>query len=171
MSKQFWHRAASYQESVLIVDLVDDRFFLRRFEDGTGHTISAEYAKAKKYWSKDKSDVLRFSDEKFKNFWSEGFEKLSKLVESSANIQLLVNCVYFLPTAPDGINGAQQTQMMNKYLENRYDLFRSRFGDDALIEYPDTLLATDAGHKWGLAPYHYSEDAYRHFVEQVRQRI
>lgn len=170
MSKKFWLRLEGYSNGALVIDLVDDRFRLRRFRDGSAHTVSAEYGKTRKFWSKDPSTTYDFDHAEVDALWRVGLDKLSSVYETTQNLTLLVNCVYFLPTADAGDNGPDGTAKMNDYLSSRYELLRERFGSPALIEYPEGMLATDAGHKWGLAPFHYSEDVYRHLVGQICKR-
>jgi hypothetical protein len=35
------------------------------------------------------------------------------------------------------------------------------------IDYGDRLFLATPGHKWGLAPFHYTQDVYARFLEQL----
>lgn len=170
MSKEFWTILPTGSARVLLVDLVDDRFRLRRFQNGAAHTISGEYVKAKRYWTLNPSETLDYRHPAYDELWRMGLERLYHELAKTPDFQVLINCVHFIPTAETGINGPAETAEMNEYLESRYSLFAECFGEEALIKYHPGLLATDPDHKWGVAPYHYVPAVYRYLVDAVLSR-
>lgn len=63
-------------------------------------------------------------------------------------------------------SGHEHTDAMNDVLVRYYDLLAEDLGCQS-IEVPEGLRVSDAGHKWGWAPYHYVPGYYDHVVQQL----
>ena len=171
MKKGFWPRLEQSQAQVLLLDFVDDRFNIRMFNDGRTNTISAEYYRS---WSRkseeNETEIDRFHPE-FTALWDKGMTRLKRTLEQRKDVRVFVNCVYFIATGDEKLDKFNRIDETNEYLASVYEKCRNHLSSEALITYPPGVLSLDTEHKWGLAPFHYSYETYRHFIMETRRRL
>lgn len=170
MAKSFWNSLVFNEDGVLVVDLVDDRFRLNVFQRGEAHTVSAEYRKACTAKPKSYKLTITKDTKAYQDLWDQGLKRLHGAISASNRVKILVNCVYFVPTGDSGIDKQHDIQGMNIYLQAAYAKLGKVFGTNSLINYPDGALELDIHHKWGHAPFHYTEKTYLHFIHELLDR-
>ena len=60
----------------------------------------------------------------------------------------------------------EQIRASNDLLRARYEHLDG-LGIERTIDYPESLLVADPGHKWGLSPFHYSAGFYQHTMAEL----
>ncbi|UWQ16598.1 DUF6270 domain-containing protein [Jannaschia sp. M317] len=172
MTKAFWKNLAGYTTGAFIVDLVDDRFRLLQFADGSAHTGSTEYQKARRAHEVPSVKTLLRGAPGYNKLWGRGLRLLHEALEKEGPKPiLLVNCVFFARTDNERVNADNELETMNRFLDYAYKSFANKFGDECLIRYPKGLLQSDSDHKWGKAPFHYTESAYEYFISELTARF
>lgn len=58
------------------------------------------------------------------------------------------------------------SRRMNKLLKSWYDTIAATSGC-RVVEVPRRVRVADAGHKWGLSPFHYIDTYYEHLMDEI----
>ncbi|MDO6799344.1 DUF6270 domain-containing protein [Shimia thalassica] len=171
MDKSFLALAANYASGAVVIDLVDDRFRLNLFEDGASHTLSVEYGKVAKNARFKPERAVSNTSMAYRDLWAQGLAKVAAVLKANKGIKVYVNCLYFVFPQVPGPYDQEKIDQMNGYLAKAYDALERTFGEEAMIRYPADRITVDPDHKWGSAPFHYSEETYRYFVDELRRRM
>jgi len=153
-------------DTLLVVDFIDERFHLYSLQ-GALATGSVELRRT---GIEDKlpgvTKVLSGSDEHFA-LWSDGFRAFVNEARA-LGMTPIVNRARWASASSDGTpfrEPADYIAASNRYLERLYAAADAL--DVPSIDYADTAFIATSGHKWGLAPFHYTEDVYRRFLDQL----
>jgi hypothetical protein len=155
-------------DTLLVVDFIDERFHLYSLR-GALATGSVELQRT---GIEDRlpglTKILSGTDEHFA-LWRDGFRAFVAKARS-LGMTPVVNRARWAADSQDGTpfrEPANYIAAANKYLERLYA------AADALgvpfIDYGDTCFRATPTHRWGLAPFHYCEDVYRRFLDQLGQ--
>jgi hypothetical protein len=153
-------------ETLLVVDFIDERFHLYGL-GGTFATGSVELQKTKIGEKLPGVTKVRSGSDEHFALWSDGFGRFVEAAKT-AGMMPIVNRVQWAPTSTDGTpfrEPAEYIAASNAYLERLYGVVDT-LGVPS-IDYGDTRFVATSGHKWGLAPFHYTEDVYVRFLEQL----
>jgi len=153
-------------DTLLVTDFIDERFNLYAL----GGTLATGSVELQRTHIEDKHpDVTKVrtgTDEHFA-LWQQGFRRFVEVAQS-LGMQPIVNRVRWAATSVDGTTfreSAEYIAASNAYLERLYAAV------DALevpsIDYGETAFLGTSAHKWGLAPFHYTDDVYVKFLEQL----
>jgi hypothetical protein len=153
-------------ETLLVVDFIDERFHLYRL-NGSLATGSVELQRTR---IKDSfpgvTKIPSGTDEHFA-LWQTGFRRFVAHARS-LGMEPIVNRVRWARRSADGTafrETAESIAAADAYLERLYQ------AADALgvpsIDYGDTGFVATSSHKWGLAPFHYTEEVYARFLDQL----
>jgi len=158
----------SPRDTLLVVDFIDERFHLYAL-GGTLATGSVELQRTRIDEVPDIAKVKTGSDEHFA-LWQEGFGRFVAAARS-LGMTPIVNPVRWAVRSSDGTplrEPAEYIAASNVYLERLYA------ASDALgvpsIDYGDTDFVAAPEHKWGLAPFHYTEAVYVRLLDQLGRR-
>lgn len=171
MDKSFWHFLSSAVFDVLLVDLIDERFHIDVFADGSVHTVSADYIRALKGLDLSAKRINRHADKKF-NLWKLGFDKLISFLQDSKQLEKLkVNKVYWSALCDEGkllVNYDKQfIDDANRFLNRMYSYIENRLGADVFIQHNENCFVADSKHKWGIEPFHYTSPLYLNVVTEL----
>ena len=169
MTKRFWHSLENAQNDVIVIDLIDDRFSLKLFDDNSSHTVSSEYKKASDFQDQN-GRVIKSSSNEFKRLWEAGLKRLKTHCDALELNKIFVNCVYYQPTGNQSIDSSTKIVENNDYLRAAYLKLENTFGRDAMIEYPLEIIKVDIDHKWGLAPFHFTDQTYNFLLTELVNR-
>lgn len=169
MSKNFWNKLDTDKFDVMVIDLIDDRFQLKIFEDRTAHTRSAEYKHIESKIQLPPSRLLPPWHGERRALWHKGLKRFAKVMkQQAATDKVAINCVYW--ASDSGTTEAKIIRFYNDYLEASYAEMGKYFPESCFIRYPTKMLSADPGHKWGAAPFHYARPVYDYFLDQVALR-
>lgn len=150
---------------VLLVDLIDERFNLvcRRNDSGklSWYTLSVELSRLH---DGEGRLVPPGSGERWEA-WKRGVSQLFEVVPAD---RIILNRALWAERAATGesLEGAWPVADNNALLNRMYDHIEST-GKVRSISYPEGVVA-DPGHRWGLAPFHYDKQAYRHMLDRLK---
>lgn len=153
----------------LLIDFLVDRFHLAEI-DGKRITRSAEFVR-----SGIKPDRLinTFSDQ-YMQLWREGIDNLFSVVDQKVGLSAIkINKIYWsnIANTPQDtilLNDKWEIEKNNKKLDTMYDYIEKILPPSNIIAVNKELLVADSNHKWGLSPFHFTDDYYRRMVELLR---
>ncbi|MEP2651770.1 MAG: DUF6270 domain-containing protein [Paraglaciecola sp.] len=169
MTKRFWLSLEKSQNDIIVIDLIDDRFHLKLFDDDSSHTVSSEYKAASSSQGQN-GRIIKSASNEFKNLWEVGLKRLKGHCDELKLNNIFINCVFYQATGNPSIDSSAKIAEKNEYLRAAYLKLKNTFGSEAMIEYPDGILKADTKHKWGVAPFHFKEETYKFFLTELLKR-
>jgi hypothetical protein len=147
---------------ILLLDFIDERFELV-LSDDTLFSYSGELQKAGLEIG-DRA-TLRPDSESFLSLWLSGMERLMAAVDPA---KVVLNRAYWAERFPDGSDASSMgwIRRNNAILQRLYDAV-DRNWSLKCVDYPPGLLVADPQHRWGVAPYHYTQACYDHAIESI----
>ena len=148
-----------HQEGALIFDLIEERVPIGVTTCGTLVT----YSQAASGFSNARSLIKRliqpYSDEHVALFGQAITEFAARLSDRTVIIHKALYA-----------EGDWEFQTANRVLSDFYEMAIRSFSASIVIEVEPGLRASTPNHKWGVAPYHYTDGYYQNFVEQLALR-
>lgn len=154
---------------VLLIDFLVDRLHLAEIE-GKLVTRSVEFLRS---GIKPDRVVNTFSDQYLK-LWKEGVDNLFNTVNNTVGLETIrINKVYWtnIATNPQDstvLNEKWNIEKNNAKLNVMYEHVEKILPSSSIIEIDKKLLVADSDHKWGLSPFHFTDDYYRRMVNIFR---
>lgn len=168
-------RRFSKDIDLIVIDLTDERLGVHALPDRSFVTRSSELVKSKRLESINPLPKLtRLGTERHRNLWNMAAGKFVSTLEKTnlAEKVLVMDTQWASITDNSTVisaNSRYSMTEMNGFL-NDYSSYLSSLGL-RVVSMPNELAIAGSDHKWGLAPYHYSEPAYRWMVEQWNHAI
>lgn len=157
---------------LLLLDFIDERFPLYRTDDGGVVTISAELSRCGFPDQLPGRTVAAFGDEHFE-LWETGWRSLVALLDQCGRLaSLRVNAVWWASRTEDGEpfgagTSAHRIAQANGHLARLYDRAAADLAPSQLLRFPESLFEGGLTHRWGPAPFHYTDAAYAAMLEQL----
>jgi hypothetical protein len=169
--KSFWDFIQIYND-ILVVDFTDDRFPLIEFQDGSALTLSAELGKVRKSIPNfiHAKSIDPFSLEYFEK-WKLGWEKFVDLMKRKGNLDnVIINKAFWATKDNHGIELPNQNMIYkaNEHHLKVYETCARDLPESQFICYPNHLFVASSEHKWGNAPFHFIDELYLTFLDQLR---
>ncbi|MDE5832791.1 MAG: hypothetical protein K2H64_07395 [Desulfovibrio sp.] len=156
---------------ILLIDFIDERLGVVRYPDGRTVTYSAELIESG-FKAGDK--LVKWGTEEAFQLWLESWKKFIKFCAQRDILRkLVINAPYWATKTSDGSSMGNYTPKIlarnNEYLAKIYREAARDIPPDRFIVYPDSALISDAAHKWGSAPFHYTPDFYEYAARELLQ--
>lgn len=151
----------------VLVDFVEERFKLVRAGDSL-FSLTGELEKGG--FAVGDREVVEPGWDEYYAMWLAGFERfLSTLGKEH---EVLLNKAFWANDVVDHPDAHRScwVERNNAQLTRLYALVDACWKLNA-IEYPESLVVADPAHKWGVAPYHYSEALYRYVCARLREIV
>ncbi|WP_028279913.1 DUF6270 domain-containing protein [Arthrobacter sp. H5] len=166
----------AHQIDLLLIDLVDERGGVYVKDDGSviSNSLVVQTSGALNLASENYRLVRFGSDEHF-SLWSNAFDMLVDLLGKTGLIGhlILLDNLWARETIQGETfplsEGGVDPNLMNDRFQRYYSYAREHVGE-AVVKVPDILCVADAKHKWGSAPFHYSDQFYFYVSHQIRRR-
>nr|WP_255656617.1 DUF6270 domain-containing protein [Lysobacter lactosilyticus] len=157
---------AATPHDVLLVDCIDERFPLVRADDSF-YSYSGEMQKGG--LSIEGRETIAPDSDAFVEAWLAGFEKFLGAIDTS---RVVLNRALWAEHFPDGtpVSSMGWIRRSNATLCRLYDVVAERWTLPS-IDYPDALIVGDPAHRWGVAPYHYTQPFYEHTIASLRALV
>lgn len=139
---------------IILIDFIDERFDIFRSIDGSLSTISSEL-KASNFYFGDGDTIISGSEYWFK-LWCEAWDRFIDFFSTSKDI-ITINNVNW---AADNKTALNVIDNKNKLLLKIYDYIKKDINPEQFIFDQNFNFTSNPEHKWGPAPYHYSDDVY-----------
>lgn len=160
---------------VLLWDLTDERHGIYEFADGSVVTRSIDVISAPEALSRLEQAAerhLSFGDEEHFRRWSEHAEQFAASLQKMGLFDRTV--VLQVPWALVTVTGEPTPWSMgvraadaNAAYARYYDHLRSL--GFAVLELQPLAVLADPQHRWGLAPFHYTDEVYAEILRRLRE--
>lgn len=167
----------STKPDVIVVDLIDERFAVLKV-NGSFITDSAAFAKteARKRLPAGSSKYTIFGSNTL-DLWEEAARSFAKKITSGGQ-PIILHKSYWAYNYLDDADGQMKSlgrdgdaALINKNLEIYHRILENLIPGAIVIEPPEGLRVADAKHKWTVAPFHFLQEYYKYFMEQLQEKI
>lgn len=164
-------RRCSDASDAIIVDLVVERFGVRKYQEGF-LTQSNELAKSSLGKSLTPAHpAIRLSTERHFKLWSYGARQLVGVLREESALERTI--VFDTPWASQTRAGTELAGFRNRTPRRMNELYEPYYAylrelGLRVRRLPDELVLSDDQHQWGPAPYHYVPEAYEWLAQEVR---
>lgn len=165
-SKQLAELLEKGDYDTLLVDFIDERFDLFRFDDGAVCTLSDELLSAGFLSGGPAGQVVKSGSDEFLTLWMAGWDRFwSRLGELGFRDRLRLNCVFWSSETIDGEGflpaySEEQIDAANALLSRLYEYAKKDLADHQVLEYSESLFKGGVEHRWGKSPFHYFDEYY-----------
>lgn len=157
---------------VLLWDLTDERHGVHRFADGTFVTRSIDNIQVPAVLELlDATEHLPFGSKTHLNLWSAAAISFTEFLDE---IDLLGRTVVLqVPWALQTTEGKPTPWSMGMRARDANRLYEPYYKTlhqlgHQVIAVPPEMAVADPDHRWGLAPFHYTDRVYREVLDQLR---
>ena len=172
LKKTFVEEIGLIDFDVLLLDLIDERFDLFVFQDGSICTLSSELVSTGFLQHHDGEVVKSGSDKHFKLWeqgWSSFVNHLSILgVLDRVRVQKTFWCSKDEVGAYYDNNGID---IANNYLEKLYLTIQEDLSPNQFVVPSKINLLGSVNHKWGKSPFHYISNYYEEVLELLTESL
>ena len=104
------------------------------------------------------------------SYWVSGWRSLLSILDARRKRDSLrVNRIYWsncdqVGKVEEEAGKLAEIMSANSFLDQLYSLAAADLNDHQFITYSEDTIRTDPEHRWGPAPYHYTENVYRNFL-------
>jgi hypothetical protein len=161
---------------IILIDLIDERFDLYEMSPGSIVTISSEFLMTGALTSSDRSSerCIRSGSERHRELWKAGISRLfTILAEHGVADRVTVNKVFWADRLEDGTplpeQDAQQRIAANDLLAWMYKELEQYVAAPRWMTFAESAMLGSPNHRWGIAPFHYSDVYYTDAVVQLRK--
>lgn len=155
---------------LLVIDLTDERLGVHKLSDGSFITRSTELISSGRLQQLEQHPgFIRFGTERHEMFWKRScgimLRKLSAMNLLSRTV--IIDTPWALTALEEPIFSslAQQETEQARIWMARYVEYCASQGA-RVVSMPEEYAVATNQHRWGLAPYHYIDDAYKWIVDQ-----
>lgn len=170
--KEFTDEFVGRQYNYLILDFIDDRYDLFKFDDGGKVLLTAELKQTdflKRNHNKGRV-VSGWSEEWFQE-WQRGcLEFIKKAQKYDLLPKILLNKVYWTPQLTHGEVFYDEAKVIqaNEFLERQYRFIEQFLDKNNTLNYTPDVLYANKEHMWGLSPFHYIDEFYLLMLAQLK---
>lgn len=161
---------------VIVVDLIDERFDLVENHHGALATRSNEFASVLPSIP-DSWRRIASGSEEFVELWSLGLRRFANLMDGIGALgQVVLHESYWATTTiGGGAIGAPFSQpyiaKSNRLLGELYSRFKEAIPCAPVVRVPEETAVASETHRWGIAPFHFSDAYYSHFREELGRQL
>lgn len=156
-----------------MMDTLSDRLGVFQLKDGTYVTNSTELKKSG-LMNKVPKRLISFGTDEHFDLWKTAVSKLEETLEKKSLTNKML--VFETPWAELMENGEPATRFRgisssegNTMYSRYYSHLKTRGINVETI--PNELIVSSSDHKWGSAPYHYTEPAYSWMRDVVQRKL
>ncbi|WP_220094184.1 MULTISPECIES: DUF6270 domain-containing protein [unclassified Pseudoxanthomonas] len=153
---------AGNPHDILLLDFIDERFKLV-LAGNTCFSLSGELEHAG--FQSEGRVLLTPDSEEFLTLWLAGVSRLLGSVDRS---KLVINRAFWAEKFEDGSDASSIRWIKdnNEILSRLYDALEKHWSL-RYIDYPESVVRADPNHRWGKAPYHFTQTYYDHTVAEL----
>lgn len=158
---------------MLLHDPIDERFNLLRLRNGALLTRSPEFTRARDPLQGRATTTVVSGSPEFLALWERGWRALLDLLDRRGlRGALRVNVVYWAArtTSGGGLGSPfpeTRIREANAFLATLYARMAADLSPTQFLRFDEALMVAADQHKWGLSPFHYTDDLYRECARQL----
>lgn len=152
--------------AVVVWDLTDERNGILALEDGRVVSAVAEKTSGL-VRTAEVQEIIRFGDDRFLPLWTEALSHFKNSLGNRIE-KVVINATPWASSFPDGQpirESFPTTSQFNSTLKIMTNYARE-LGFQS-FEVPEEIVFGSENHKWGPAPFHYSDDTYVVMAEKI----
>jgi len=177
LSKEFLQSAAMHRNlDFILIDLIDERFDLYKMAKDSAVTISSEFLLTSFVSSRDRTSDkwIPSGSDQHRALWKAGVEKLfAVLAQEGLADRVIINKVFWTDQMQDGSplpnDKAGNHGAANDLLAWMYSELEKHVPPPRWLSFTDSALKCNPQHRWGPAPFHYSDAYYASAADQLRK--
>lgn len=152
---------------VLLLDFIDERFNLVR-DGSTVFSLSGELQNSG--FKPQESRLVPPGSDTFLELWLTG---LGRLLANVDEAKIIVNRAYWAESFPDGnpVSSMSWIRNNNALLARMYTALTAAHPALQYVDYPADSIVANPAHRWGVAPYHYTNTFYSHTVAELLRQL
>ena len=160
---------------ILIIDIVDTRFKLFKFDSGGLLALPEELAKHfnSGRYSNNGNFVYNESDEYF-DLWVKGWKKFIYQCKGANKLdRIIINKVYYA-SSNKSKKSCHDSSVHNLFLDRLYDVIQDDIPSSNIVSFNQDIFISNAVHKWGEAPFHYIDAYYKQaflYINEISKRL
>lgn len=164
-------RAVAAESDLLLWDLTDERHGVHVLPDGTVVTRSIDAVAVPEVRDVLETGIhVRFGEDEHFEGWKEEATRFHGVLESTGLLERTV--VLRVPWASRTLDGGEAPSSWGITPEEgnaRYGRYYDHLSELGfrMITLPADEVRADPEHRWGLAPFHYSQDVYETIIDRV----
>lgn len=155
--------------TTIVVDFVDERFKLLKYQ---GHlaTYSADLSRTNCHNIIPGIELVSIDDQDRRSQWEKGFRSFISIAKERNMKVIINNCLYAHFDSEGNRTGKTEAIIkFNEYLVRMYN-FAAAMNASLLFEDGYEFVAA-AQHRWGVQPFHYTNDVYLDFNRRLDKYI
>ncbi|MCW0503723.1 DUF6270 domain-containing protein [Aeromonas piscicola] len=174
-NKTTLHQLSAHNPSIICIDLIEERFDVFKIQDSY-ITYSDELSK----YHPNARDLaagarIPFHSEERRQLLSEKLSLLcAKLNSFFKNSTIVIHKALYSNYYLDGGNilkfspeQCHKNGVINDVLSFGYDYLSSHIDNVRVIDTPPQIQIANSKHIWGLSPFHYIDEYYKHFMSEL----
>ena len=180
LDKRMWQELKNTKSDYLIVDFIDERFGLGKYEQ-TLFTISNEMKESQYFSTYEKIEKIQMDNQYYvdgiclENILQDFWERILELYPSDKIILHKARMTDFYYDASGAIRKFDRSNVrnnahINALLDYMYDYSEKALGNSITVSAQANCYAS-CNHKWGLAPMHYIDDYYHQVLQIINSKI
>lgn len=172
LSKDIFNCLTTSEYDYLLLDLIDERFKVFYDENRTCCTISSEFVRSKFDFKTISGRTAHLGSNLRWNLWQKGFQRLLNMLRQTNSLHKLILNKVFWSTHKDNdvpFENIEQINQANLFLQQMYEVIEKEIPKNQILEFDKSLFLGSTTHRWGEAPYHYTNDYYRVALEKIKQ--
>lgn len=159
---------------LVIWDLTDERMGVQPLGDGSFGTITPDSLRSGILEAfEEHGGPIRFGTRRHLMLWEEALRRFAAVLDA---LGLRARTYVLAPQwAAHDVDGKPVEVEGNRSASEwgrAYAPYMRRIeaAGIAVVELPEELVVTHGAHKWGAAPYHYIDESYRYWAEEIDRR-
>lgn len=174
ISKKAISEIANTSADIILLDLIDERFNLFCTDRGVC-TYSNEFLNTGAPNDVLDRRLIQSGSDEFFLMWRNGWRELIAMLNKlSLMPKLRLNKVFWAEKTESGLDflphyPINRIVAANEFLARLYREIEIDLDSDQIYEFsPDRLVGADE-HRWGLSPFHYSDEYYKSALEMIKE--
>ena len=164
-----WEKALSallrdVPHDLLVLDFIDERIPLVRTDAGiVAYSLEAQRAGL----TVTAPRRLDYTTDGYADMWKAAADRLLERISTQ---RLILNRAFWASVDEHGddLTARFPVEVHNRQLTWMYDYIASTT-NCRVIDYPEHLLVAKSDHHWGLSPFHYIDNFYEHFLQELKR--
>lgn len=164
LKKTFEKYLKSARIDILLIDFIDERFSIFKFDDGGVCTLSSELNSSGFDPERELGRLIPSGCDEFYDLWEKGWVRFLNVIDSiSCRDKIRINRVLWAKSTSTGrdfpTHSKQYILAANQFLQRLYTRIENDLQPWQFIEVSPGHCIAAENHRWGLSPFHYV-DAY-----------
>lgn len=169
MSKSFFDDLKTLEFDVLLLDLIDERLDVYEIDPGSVLTLSNEFLASGLITTAERSSIkwIKTDTEQHRALWLKGMERFFATLDDFGLMnRVVVNKVFWADQFENGDPlptkySATAIEKANNHLAWMYEQLENFILPSNWMNFSRNVLKADRQHRWGVSPFHYSDEYYR----------